>query len=194
MWTEILLVILGTFLGAILSVGTIYVTRALDKKGKVKFYGKIVYSGFNDDTWGFHNGSFHLPLWLEVQNTSNAVRIVRDVSILLFYNGKEIASMVQCEKVGANKIHGEIVFGEDGAYSFVLTPESIKRYKCYFIQKKENIKGQAAFDEIKLRYFDENDRIHILAFKKIENCWVEGNLPRDEKWQLISTNTVARAY
>ena len=87
---QIFLIIIGAAIGFISSVGTTIVAELIKRQGQVKLYYKIVYSKIHDRrTWGFYNGSdgliFEVPLWIEVQNTSNAVRVIRDINICLLY-------------------------------------------------------------------------------------------------------------
>src|SRR5690554_4652839 len=100
MQQQVIIIIIGAAIGFISSIGTTIVAELLRRRGKVKVYYKIVFSKVrNGRTWGFHSGSsgmiFVVPMWVEIQNTSNAVRVIRDLNILLIKDEKEIAQMVQ---------------------------------------------------------------------------------------------------
>lgn len=117
-------------------------------------------------------------MWIELQNTSNAVRIVRDLNILLFKDGKEVSRMVQINQINDDW------YGNDGAYSFVLQPRSLKKYGLHFLIKKNEMGAKTLFNEIRLRYFDEKDKAHILPLYSIERCWEVGKLNREDYWKL----------
>jgi hypothetical protein len=180
---DIYLIIFGATLGFISSIGTTIVTELLKKQGQVKLYYKIVFSKvFDRETWGFRQGSdgliFELPLWIEVQNTSNTVRVIQDLNILLFRDGKELTQMTQINK------NNDEWYGSEGSYSFVLQPSSLKKYDCHFAIKKNELRENFNFDEIRLRYFDDKDRVHIFPLETIERCWELGSLNRESIWKL----------
>jgi len=184
MQPQIILIIIGAAIGFISSIGTTIVAELLKRQGKVKIYYKIVFSKIhNGRTWGFHDGPsgiiFEVPLWVELQNTSNVVRVIRDLNILLFKDGKELAQMVQI----TNNNKG-VWYGVNGAYSFLIQPRSINKYDLHFLIRKNEMGDNYQFDEIKLRYFDENDKKHIYQLGKIEQCWEISNLNREGSWKL----------
>jgi hypothetical protein len=183
MQKDIYLIIIGAAIGFISSIGTIIFAELLKKQGKLKIYYKIVFSKFNErETWGFHNGSdgltFEVPLWIEIQNTSNVARVVRDFNILLFKDGKELTRMMQINKTKDES------FGNEGGYSFVIQPRSLTKYDLHFCIKKNQMGENYQFDEIRLRYFDEKDKVHIFPLNRIERCWELGSLLRDGIWKL----------
>ncbi len=180
---QIILLLIGAAIGFISSIGTTIVAEILKRQGKVKIYYKIVFSKErNDKTWGFFRSNneiiFEIPMWVELQNTSNAVHVIRDLNILLFKGEKQITQMTQINKVN------DTWYGNDGAYSFVLQPRSIKKYDLHFSIKKSELIDNYNFDKIKLRYFDEKDKKHIFTLTKLEKCWDLGNLNRNSKWKL----------
>ena len=185
MQLQLLFVLVGGLIGFLSSIGTILVSRIIEKQGRVKLYYKVVFfKGNGRYTWGFRRKlpetSFDVPLWIELQNTSNVVRIVRDFNVLLFYNGKEIGQMIQINRIGVDG--KEEILGNEGGYSFVLSPRSIRKYDLHFSIKYAQL--NASFNEIRLRYYDENDRQHIFPMKSIKACWEEGNLEREDGWEL----------
>ena len=180
---EIILLLIGAAIGFISSIGTTIVAELLKRQGEVKIYYKIVFSKANNDkTWGFFRSEneiiFEVPMWVELQNTSNGVRVIRDLNILLFKDGKQIFQMTQINK------YDDSWYGNEGAYSFVLQPRSLKKYDLHFAIKKSEMNDNYKFDEIKLRYFDEKDKKHIFTLKKLKQCWEIGNLNRNDKWKL----------
>lgn len=182
---QCLLILFGTSLGFLSSIGTTLVSNLIKNKGEVKVYYKVVYSKINQcGTWGFRSVSneliFEIPLWVELYNTSDSVKIIRDLSVLLFQEGKEITQMTQINKTGEN-----LFYGNQGAYSFVLQPRNISKYNLYFLIKKDELGNNCNFDEIRLRYFDEKDKEQISLLKKINEPWVIGDLERNKKWKLM---------
>lgn len=180
---ELFLIIIGATIGFLSSIGTTIVTDLLSKKGEIKIYYKIVYSKARvGGTWGFHKGSsgmiFDIPIWIEILNTSNTVRVARDINILLYKDGREVAKMIQI-----NKINDELL-GNEGSYSFVVQPRSINKYDLNFSIKKNDMGEDYEFNEIRLCYFDEKEKIHIFLLDKIERCWELGDFNRDGLWKL----------
>ncbi|WP_207642495.1 hypothetical protein [Desulfosporosinus sp. I2] len=135
-----------------------------------------------EEQGGVRNGSngiiFEVPLWIELQNTSNAVRVIRDLNILLFRDGKELSQMMQITN------QDNVWYGNEGAYSFVLQPRSLNKYDLHFLIKKNEMGDNCQFDEIRLRYFDEKDKKHTFTLDKIDRCWELGNLNREGFWTL----------
>lgn len=184
---EIFLIIIGAVIGFISSIGTTIVAELIKEQGKVKVYYKIVFSKVsNGRTWGFQNSSsglvFEIPLWIELLNTSNTVRVVRDLNILLYRNGKELGEMKQITNVN------DTWYGQEGAYSFILQPRSINSYDLEFLIKKKDMGEDLQFDEIRLRYFDENDNKHIFKLINIERCWKLGETNRESICKLAKNN------
>ena len=184
---------MGGLIGFLSSIGTVLVSRIIEQQGKIKIHYKIVFSKYgNHHTWGFRSNRnemiFEVPLWVELQNTSNVVRVMRDFNILLFCEGKQIGQMVQTNKIGAGD--NEEILGNEGSYSFVLAPRSIKKYDLHFSIKQNEI--NISFDEIRLSYYDENDRKHIFPMEVIKECWREGDLDREGKWKLAQKHRKIR--
>lgn len=180
---EINLIIIGAAIGFISSIGTTIVTDFMKRQGKIKIFYKVVFSKFLDKrTWGFRDGSegmvFDVPLWIEIQNTSNSVRVVRDINISLYMDGKEITQMTQITKCK------DEWYGNEGAYSFVVEPRIIKKFGLHFAKCKKEMGENYQFDEIRLRYYDENNKVKTYSLGKIEQCWELGNLERDGVWKL----------
>jgi len=102
---------------------------------------------------------------------------------ILYYKGKRIAKMIQINKfVEEGK---EVYYGNNGGYSFIADPRSIKRYECQFSIKKESFEGDSDFDEIKLRYFDECDNEKIFHLKFVKDCWNICSFKIDDDWNLL---------
>jgi hypothetical protein len=189
MLKEIILVTIGGCIGFVSSFGTLMASSWLEKRGKLKVYSRFVYSKLrNNESWGFHHSDsntiyFDIPLWVEIQNTSKETKVIRDFCIILYYKGKRIAKMIQINKfVEEGK---EVYYGNNGGYSFIADPRSIKRYECQFSIKKESFEGDSDFDEIKLRYFDECDNEKIFHLKFVKDCWNICSFKIDDDWNLL---------
>lgn len=193
MQREIILLLVGGGIGFVSSIGTVIVTNWLNKMGKVRLYAKMVYSRIPGwKSWGFYQTDgdiiFQIPLWLEIQNTSKKTRVIRDVNIDLVSQGKFITSMMQSNEI---KLGENIdLFGTEDAYSFVAEPLCIKKYKCQFIIKKSEIKGNPEFNEIRLSYFNERDQKKSYQLRYIKDCWKPGPLDLDTGWKLLPCKSV----
>ncbi len=189
MLKEIMLVTIGGCIGFVSSFGTLMASSWLEKRGKLKVYTKIVYSKCHkNESWGFYHSdsasiAFHIPLWVEIQNTSKETKVIRDFCIILYRNGNRIAKMIQINKIGEKG--KEEFYGNNGGYSFIAEPRSIRRYECQFSILKNSIEGDSDFDEIKLRYFDERDNEIIYHLKSVKECWKISSFKKDDDWNLL---------
>lgn len=168
-------------------IATFLVTNLLDRHGILRIYKKIVYSKASDGkTWGFFGERegeyFQIPLWIEIQNTSNSTKVVRNFNAWLYKDKKEVCPFTQINRIQ------DIVLANNGAYSFVIEPRSINKYDCHFSIKRKDIPGDSIFDEVKLIYFDENDKRIISNFIHIEkdDCWLQKTQKIDRDWALLS--------
>ena len=177
-WCEVWLVIIGAILGFALSIITTLVNKAIDKHGKMRIFYKLVYqkSTGQKARIDLNGGETHItiPLYFELQNTSNTARVIRDVCLYLYNNGKEVAKMIQIQYTKDSKTN-EIknnFGGEKNSYSFVLPPLSIQKQECEFLYKVPTSKiDEFAFDEIRFSYFDEKNRPMECVFCKAEQGW-----------------------
>ena len=179
--------LIGAGIGFVSSVGIILVERLINKAGRLKVYYKIVHDHpTGTHTWGFQledQGTFlNVPIWLEIENTSNSTRVLRDVNLLLYRNGKKIGEMIQSNYCG--KKEDPFFFGNRGSYSFIAEPRSIQKYECHFLLQRKPLEDQE-FDELKLRYFGEHDCEHVYSIGKIKGNWQIGDFQRPNGWKNI---------
>ena len=190
---DVIMVLIGSFLGFFISILTIIVSNSLQQRGNLKIYSKIVYSKIVENTtWGFFDDgdsiTFRVPIWFEVLNTSNVVKVLRNVNIVLFYDDIEICPMTQIQE-GYRKEKGEKqthIFEHKSAYSFTIMPRSIERFECSFIIKKNKVPNDSNFNEMRFSYYDDRDKRRMLFLKKIQNCWEISNNEADVDWMLLS--------
>ncbi len=177
-WFEIWLVVIGAILGFALSIITTIVNKAIDKHGKMRIFYKLVYQKSTRkkariDTAGGET-ILTIPLYFELQNTSNTARVIRDVCLYLYKNGKEVGKMIQIQYT-KDSITNEIknsFGGEKNSYSFVLPPLSIQKQECEFLYKAPTLKiDEFVFDEIRFSYFDEKNRVMECLFCEAEQGW-----------------------
>jgi len=189
MKNEIILLIIGGGIAIISSILTLVATQIIDRLGKVKIYTKIVYSKLPPNkTWGAFSGqdgiAFQVPLWIEIINTANAAKVIRDFSLMLYKNGEKIAKMTQINKITLGQDE-EIMVANEGAYSFVIEPRSVKRYDLHFIIKKSEVSND--FDELKVSFYDLKDKQRLVLLKKVDNCWQMNSRPIDKDWRLLKS-------
>lgn len=183
--SEVLLVLFGAMLGFAFSILTTIITNAMQEKGKIYIYTKIVHSKVgNHQTWGAKKSSdggltFHVPLWVEILNKSNVPRVLRDFDLILFNNGIEIKRMTQINKAGEENL------GIDGSYSFVINPRSISKIDCLFIVKKKDLPENAVFDEIKVSYYDIKGNQKLSHLKSLSDCWSMDARSKDNQWIML---------
>lgn len=177
-WFEIMLVVIGAILGFALSVITTIVNKSIDKHGKMRLFYKLAYQKGTTIRAGIHQiGSetcLIIPLYFEFQNTSNTSRVIRDVCLYLYSNGKKVAKMNQIQ-YSLNEKTNEVknnFGGEKNSYSFVLPPLSIQKQECEFIHKVPTSRiNEYRFDEIRFSYFDEKNRTMECLLCKANKGW-----------------------
>lgn len=177
-WFEVWLVVIGAILGFALSITATIVNKAIDKYGKMRIFYKLVYQKSTGEKARLYtNGEYTfltIPLYFELQNTSNTARVIRDVCLYLYNNGKQVEKMIQiqCTRDSDTKEIKNSFGGEKNSYSFVLPPLSIQKQECEFCYKVPTSKiGEFAFDEIRFAYFDEKNRVMECLFCKAEQGW-----------------------
>lgn len=180
--------LVGAAIGFVSSIGILIVEKLLNRTGSIHIYAKVVHDrGTGKYTWGFmkfdKGVSFRVPLWLELENTSNTTRVLRDVNLVLYQGKTRTAEMVQFQ---SNNIKEKepIIYGNDESYSFVLEPRSIRRYDCHFGLQESVVEGQH-FDQVKLRYYDEHDKEHLFLLGSVDGDWSIKQFPRSGKWQKL---------
>lgn len=91
--------------------------------------------------------------------------------------------MKQINRFG--KAENEVLYANNGSYSFVIEPRTIAEYECCFMLKKDERNTQY-FDQIKLRYFDEYDKEHDFILDNVEGNWVERFFPFSGEWKVLT--------
>ena len=176
--------IIGAIIGFVSSIGIILVQRIVDRIGNIDIYTRVVCDrSTSSHIWGFHRRSnelfLNIPLWIEIQNLSNSTRILRDINLLLFSEGKELVTMIQCERINI-KSQGLYLYANEGSYSLSIGAGEIKKIDCYFLLKA-NL-DNPIFDEIVLRYYDEKNLAHKFSLGHVKGDWNEKEFPRSEEW------------
>ena len=77
-----------------------------------------------------------------------------------------------------------ISYGENGAYSFLLEANEIKRFDLEFtiFQKEFNTN----FNEVRISYFDSKDKYHEFKIFDIDEPWTVSNNKIDDDWRSIN--------
>jgi hypothetical protein len=183
----------GGLIAILSSIATLFITNIINRQGTLKIYKKIVHSKANHEkTWGFYNGTdglyFQIPLWIEVVNTSNSSKIIRNINAHLFREDKEIGHMLQINKIQNSSENREVYLANNGSYSFVIEPRSIKRYDCHFKVNRSSLNNNDIFDEVKIAYLNDKDKLIICSLLKIkkEECWLIKKCVKDDDWTLLS--------
>lgn len=192
--------ILGSIIG---SVSTVLLTKMVQKHGKITLHAKIVGSRIDNAhrTWGYRQigqwVSFHIPLWLDICNTSDVSKVVRNVNLCIVKNRTIIAdfSQFQGNEIDPKKPDA-IILGNAGAYSFVIPPNNVLRTELEFGIKKNDLRPEDQdFDSIYLTYSDEKDCLQVFFLEKIPSPqWVIGELPKSRQWKTLKKVKFSRLY
>lgn len=152
---ELLLVIIGAVLGFALSILTFIIQNLMNRSGKIRFFIKTSVDKKTQKEAGYCNGrNLHIPVVIEIQNTSNASKIVRDLCLYLYKGNKCIAKMIQATQSGNG--NEAVLYGDNGSYSFVMQASSIKKYTFYFVMKSDIL---IDFNKIKICYYNESNKL-----------------------------------
>ncbi len=176
--------LLGALIGAVATLVATWLNKKLQYSGKIRLFAKIVNSKNTQEPWGFYGNkaalSFYVPIWLDVCNTCGISRIIRDLNLVAYLGDKEISSFVQIQ---AFKKEERIPLGDNESYTLVIPPNSALRFDMFFVLKEtELFPENRIFDEIILRYFDENNCMHSYHLIKPEKIWEEGPLKKVKEW------------
>lgn len=175
---QVLLIIIGAVVGFILSQISMIIERYINRIGKLKVYYSFVPEidgmGFDDKYWGFltlnQKYTFDAPCILELQNTSNYTRVIRDLNLALYSGKQQIYKTIQLTEISSRKKEqlDVVNFGRDkGSYSFVIEPRSIQRQRVGFLlDVLENDLYEKNIDRIVLQYYDEKDKLKKCVVKE----------------------------
>ena len=204
-WFEVWLVVIGTVLGFLLSIVTTLINKYIDPKGKMHLFYKLVYQKETTFKAGVHtNGNetyLTIPLYFEFQNTSNTARVIRDVCLYLFKEGKQVAKMIQIQySKGTTTKSGEVINettrnygGEKNSYSFVLPPLSIQKQECEFVYKvKTSEINEYSFDEIRFSYFNEKNQVMECVFCTTDQGWRDINFNYENEYFELKCSKATR--
>jgi hypothetical protein len=179
--------IVGAIIGFVSSIFTTLTLGLLNSLGKVELYVKISSSN-SFRNWGFVNQvgneiSLFLPLVIQIQNTSKTTKIVRDLNVYAYNNGRCVARFTQAP-ISKNR-KGITQYGNNGAYSFFCKPTSIEHYECLFTISNTDI--STSFDELRIKYFDTRNKKRTFKFRDIDNCWIDAPRDFDESWSKLKS-------
>ena len=192
---DVLSAVIGGALGFVASAGTLTAEKIWDRVGRLSIYYRILSDkrdpinifGTSDSSDGL---AFVLPLAFELQNTSDTARIMRDVSFNLYKGGCFVDEMTQVGQSGSKGDSQKEYGGDNQSYSFVIQPRSIQKlYGTYVYVPGCNYEKERDFDEIRLRYFDERNRVREYHLRYVKNPWKQRNMDGDKEWILLNTNS-----
>lgn len=175
--------LVGSFIGFLLQV---IVSNILSNRGKVKVYIKSVYNKINHQPWGFDTTVtgliFAVPLWMEIHNTTAKKQIIRNLNLVLYKDDKQVAKMTQISHY--EKSSQTFLYGENGAYSFLINSFEIKRYDLFFAIYQKEVDGD--FDEVRISYYDSKDKFHEFKIFEISEPWIVSKNKIDNDWRPIN--------
>ena len=176
--------LLGYVIGASATIMATILNKKMQEKGKVTLYMRHVASN-SGKNWGYYQGSrgmyFRVPLWVDVINECGIPRIIRDINLYAYKEGKEVKEFTQIQRIGDGE--NAFKFGENEAYTLVIPERSSKRYNLEFMLRKNDINTEEQeFDQLVVMYFDEKNRKYVYNLEKINICWKVGELKNRKEW------------
>lgn len=201
-WNEVCLLVIGAGIGLIVSCITMVAQRFVDRSGSLRIFYKIINDkGKATCGWGFLRNTenrlyLSIPVVFELQNTSNIMRVFRDLSLLLYQDDLLTAKMVQVSHMQVTTEKGTAVIketechfgGEKDTYSFALEPCSIQKQECQYVYL---VKEGDVFNKIVARYYDEKNRPHYFFVRDI-NSTEEKRFEPDKDWILLNDSRICR--
>lgn len=176
---DILLVVIGAFVGFI----STRIQKRLDKKGKLYIYFRRINAPKNNG-WGFIQSCLMIPLCVDLLNTSNINKTVRDFSLYLYFDNRKVkkftqASMTSNVKNEEVKIYGQV----NNRYSFVVGAKSIVTADCLYMLKMQDLDKGDEYNRVVACYYDEDNNKHEYEVMKLEHNKKDNHLFEiDEDW------------
>lgn len=181
--------LVGSIIGVAGSWLSIWLQKMVNASGRISVHTRIVYSKWNKKTWGVERNDegrlfFHIPIWVDICNTSNMPQIVRDLNVYGYKNHREVAIFTQAQ--GSGKEENYFVYANNGAYTFVIPPNSACRFNLEFSLKQSEVESEDRdFDELILAYYDNKNRFKRFKFIEIQDAWAIGERPRVKQWKTM---------
>lgn len=175
---DYIILLLGFFLGL---VGTIFakiLDYYFDKKGKLKIYVKPIHSSINNNG-GWENEYSYVPsIKIELQNTTNTNKIIRDISLDIYFKGGTLKEANFVSKFNDN------FFGNEGSSSFMVEGNSIATYTLQFEIKKEQVDNKEGISNVSITYYDIKDKKRSYSlYKNIDSLNVDIS---NQDWILLN--------
>lgn len=183
-------ILISALISIIVSCVSSWITLSLPKLKKPKIYVKFVGSRLTESlsSLGYikttHGLSLHVPLWLDICNTTGVSKIIRNISLLAYKDSNFVAEFSQCQGNTNNPNKpGAIILGDEGAYTTVVPANSSKRLILEFDLLQGSIApGTNQFNKLWLSYYDENDRQLRYYLIDVDASWIRGTLVSPKQW------------
>ncbi len=183
-------ILISALISIIVSCVSSWITLSLPKLKKPKIHVKFVGSRLTESlsSLGYiettHGLSLHVPLWLDICNTTGVSKIIRNISLLAYKDSNFVAEFSQCQGNTNNPNKpGAIILGDEGAYTTVVPANSSKRLILEFDLLQGSIApGTNQFNKLWLSYYDENDRQLRYYLIDVDASWIKGTLVSPKQW------------
>lgn len=182
------------FIGALISILSATITSLVHfkiseyqlNKGNVNIYIKSVYDNTSGKPWGFFviqgEKVFNVPLWVEIHNTKGKSQIIRNMNLSLYNKNSFIGKTIQISHFSVNKKME--AYGDDGAYSFLIESNTIKRFNlCFTITQSEL--NNLEFDEVRISYWDSKDEYKEYKIFEVSEAWQLSSFSIDNDWRKL---------
>ncbi|WP_070654570.1 hypothetical protein [Streptococcus sp. HMSC078H12] len=182
------------FIGAFISILSATITSLVHfkiseyqlNKGNVNIYIMSVYDSVSGEPWGFYGNQeeivFNVPLWVEIHNTKGKSQIIRNMNLALYNKNSFIGKTHQISHFSKGEKMES--YGEDGAYSFLIESNSIKRFElCFTITQSELYNLE--FDEVRISYWDSKDDYKEYKIFEVSEPWQFSSFSIDNDWRKL---------
>lgn len=182
------------FIGAFISILSATITSLVHfkiseyqlNKGNVNIYIMSVYDSVSGEPSGFYGNQeeivFNVPLWVEIHNTKGKSQIIRNMNLALYNKNSFIGKTHQISHFSKGEKMES--YGEDGAYSFLIESNSIKRFElCFTITQSELYNLE--FDEVRISYWDSKDDYKEYKIFEVSEPWQFSSFSIDNDWRKL---------
>ena len=179
MINEVILLVIGGFIGFVSSG----IQKYLDKKGNLFIYFRKI-NAPKSNGWGFVQNCLMIPLYVDLLNTSNTNRTVRDFSLYLYFDDKKVKKFAQASMAGNAKNEDCKIYGQvNNRYSFVVGPKSVVTADCLYMLKMQDLDKRTDYNRVIACYYDEDNKKHEYELVKLERDKKDNHLFKtDEDW------------
>ena len=151
------------------------ISRKIEKTGELSISCKFVYTKgeyhhpLEYDLFPNDDGEqiLYMPIWVDIVNNSDVSKVCKNLSVFSYKNGKEVDELTQVQYETNRSMLFQ--YADEGTYSFVIQPNSVKRYELLYTMKD----FEMDIDGFIMQYTTENNKLKKYKLLELDNEWKE---------------------